>query len=195
MKLTSNDFEMTPLSAYGLLLIVCVIGFVGLEKFSDAETNMARRVIAAQTELATLSAIKQTKHWPERLAQSAKEKDVLQSQVWQGQTVGLIAAEVQQNLRELSARLDFDQVKINVYPEAVDIDGIKVLNFNMTGKAPSSKDFADFFEIIATSNKVIIVDEFDFAHSLRDLRPPRLSMSGRVPVLITTLPSDGKGQP
>jgi len=64
MKLAPDDFEMTPLAAYGLLLIACVLGFLGLEKLAAAETDMERRVISAQTELATLSAIKDTDYWP-----------------------------------------------------------------------------------------------------------------------------------
>ena len=195
MKLAPDDFEMTPLAAYGLLLIACVLGFLGLEKLAAAETDMERRVISAQTELATLSAIKDTDYWPERLAQSMQAREQLQTQIWQGRTPGVIAAELQQALRAMMTTLKFDQIRIRVNPDPEDIDGIKMLSFEISGRARSSKDFADFFENIATYNKIMIVDEFDFAQSLRDRRRPRLALSGRVPIQITQTTDNNGAQP
>ncbi len=195
MKFAPDDFAMTPLVAYGLVLIACVLGFLGLEKFAAEEAELERRVITAQTELATLSTIKETDYWPDRLAQSTRTRDQLQSQIWQGRTSGLIAAELQQALRAMATGLKFNQIQIRVDPDPEDIEGINMLSFEMSGRALSSKDFADFFEDIATYDKILIIDEFDFAQSLRDRRPPRLAISGRVPIQISQPASTNRGQP
>jgi len=195
MKLTPQDIEMTPLAAYGLLFIACVMGALGLERFASAEAELEQRVIIAQTELATLSAIRETDHWTDRLAQSNEARKSLQSEIWQGRTTGVIAAELQQSLRKISTGLKFDQLQVRVDPELAESEGVNMLTFEMTGRARSSKDFADFFEAIAVHEKIIILDEFDFAQSLRDRRPPRLSLSGRIPIQISSASDTAEAQP
>ena len=194
MKLAPDDFELTTLAAYGLLLIACVIGFLGLESFSKAENNLESRLAAAQTELATLSSIRETDHWSDRLVESQAARDALQSQIWTGPTAGVIAAELQQALRMMAGELKFDQLQIRVDPDPVESDGVMQLSYEMSGRAPSSKDFADFFEAIATYPKILVVDEFDFAQSLRDRRPPRLGMRGRIAVQIAAPNSNPNSQ-
>ncbi len=184
MKLAPDDFEMTPLAAYGLLLIACVLGFLGLERFADAEAAQERRLATAQTELATLASIRETDHWTDRLTQSQTARQALQSELWTGATAGVIAAELQQALRSIAGDLKFEQIQIRVDPDPVENDAVMQLSFEMSARAVSSKDFADFFETIATYPKILIVDEFDFAQSLRDRRPPRLAMRGRIAVQI-----------
>ncbi len=186
---------MTPLAAYGLLFIACVLGVLGLERFASAETALEQRVIAAQTELSTLSAIRETDHWADRLAQSSAARQALQAEIWQGPTAGVIAAELQQSLRKISNDLKFDQLQVRVDPEPADSEGVSMLTFEMTGRARSSKDFADFFQAIAVHDKIIIIDEFDFAQSLRDRRPPRLAMSGRAPIQLSSTAAGTEGQP
>lgn len=191
MKLAPDDFEMTPLAAYGLLIMACILGFLGLEKFASAEAQLEQRVISAQTELATLSTIRETDYWSDRLAQSTEARNVLQSQLWQGRTSGVIAAELQQTLRGMVTKLEFDQIQLRVDPDPVEIDGVSMLSFEMSSRARSSKDFADLFLDIANFEKILIIDEFDFSQSLRDRRPPRLAMSGRVPIQIQTATQTG----
>lgn len=184
MKFVSKDFEFTPLVAYGLLTITCVLGFLGLESFAKADADLERRVVAAQTEFATLSTIRETDYWDDRLVQSTSARAELQNQIWQGRTSGVIAAELQQALNLIATTLKFDQIQIRVDPNPVDVDGINVLTFEFTGLAPSSKVFADFFEAIATYEKILILDELDFSQSLRDRRPTRIGMIGRAPIQI-----------
>lgn len=195
MKLAPDDFEMTPLAAYGLLAMGCILGFLGLETFSKAEAELEQRVISAQTELATLATIRDTDHWTERLAQSTQARSELQTQIWQGRTSGVIAAELQQSLRAKVSKLDFDQIQLRVDPDPVEIDGIPMLSFEMSSRARSSKDFADLFQAIASYEKILIVDEFDFSQSLRDRRPPRLAMAGRVPIHIISETNGSGGAP
>jgi len=195
MKFAPDDFEMTPLAAYGLLLIACVLGFLGLEKLASAEADLEKRVVNAQTELATLSAIRDTDHWAGRLAQSSDARKSLDSGIWQGRTAGVIAAQVQQALRGMATDLEFDQLQVRVDPDPEDSDGINVLTFELTGRARSSKDFADFFKDIAAYDAIIIIDEFDFAQSLRDRRSPRLNMAGRIPVKISPNDDENEAQP
>ncbi len=191
MRLKPDDFEMTPLAAYGLIAIGCVLAFLGLEKFSRAEAALKRDVISAQTELATLTAIRDTDYWADRLGQSTQARQQLQTALWRGQTSGVIAAELQQALRQLASAHNFNKIQVRVDPDPAEIDGISVLSFEFTGWAPSAKTLADFFEGIAVNPKIIILDEVDFAQSLRDRRPPRLSLSGLIPVQIVSSQAGG----
>ena len=184
MKFLPEDFEMTPLVSYGLVFIFIVFGFLGLEKLIAAETEREQAVVFAQTEYATLQDISKTTHWENRLAESVLARSALQNEIWQGQTGGIIAAEFQQTLRQISADYRFEQIQVRVNPDPAEIDGIQVLSFDFSGRARTSKSLADFFERLAITPKIIVVDEMDFAQNIRDRQAPRLSMSGLIPVQI-----------
>ena len=184
MKLRPEDFEMSPLAAYGLVAIALIFGVLGLEKFSATENRLAQKVITAQTELATLSAIGETDHWDTRLLESTKAREHIQSEIWQGNTGGVIAAEVQQALRGIAAKNKFTSVQIRVDPDPIEIDGVTVINFEFRGQAPTSKALANYFEDLALGAKLMIVDEMSFAQSIRERRPPRVNFAGIAPVQI-----------
>ena len=184
MKLLPADFEMTPLVSYGLVFIFIVFGFLGLEKLITAETEREQALVFAQTEYATLQDISLTTHWETRLAESVLARNALQTEIWQGQTGGIIAAELQQALRKIAADYRFDQIQVRVEPDAAEINGIQVLSFDFSGRAPTSKSLADFFEGLAILPKIIVIDEMDFAQNIRDRQPPRLKISGIVPVQV-----------
>lgn len=184
MNIRPEDFEMSPMAAYGLIAIALIIGVLGLEKYAVLETRLEQTVVTAQTELATLSTIRDTDYWAERLLQSSSTREVLQTEIWQGNTSGVVAAELQQSLRSLGMSHKFTEIKVRVDPDPVDIDGISVLKFEFSGQATSAKSLADFFEGFATHSKIIILEEANFTQSIRDRRPPRLSMAGLIPVQI-----------
>ena len=184
MKLSPDDFEMSPLAAYGLIAIGLIIGVLGLEKFASIESALEQEVISAQTEFATLTTIKDTSYWTERLAQSTVAREQLQSAIWTGNTSGVIAAELQQALRALAAQNNFSQTQVRVDPDPIDVDGITVLSYEFSALAATSKSLADFFEGLTAAPKIILVEDMSFAQSVRDRRPPRLSIAGIIPVQI-----------
>jgi len=185
VNLLPQDIEVSPLAGYGLCFIALILGGLGLERFSAAEIQLERGVIAAQTELATLSAIKDTDHWAGRLIESTKARQQLQSEIWLGNTSGVIAAELQQALRGMAQRHKFENIQVRVDPDPLETEGVTVLNFEFSGRAPSSKVLADYFEDLAISPKMILIDEAYFAQNLRSPRPPVLTLSGFIPVQIT----------
>jgi hypothetical protein len=184
MNIGAQDLQMSPLAGYGLCFIVMILGGLGLERFSAAENTLERGVIAAQTELATLAAIKDTDHWAERLIESTKARQQLQSEIWLGNTSGVIAAELQQALRGLAQQHKFENIQVRVDPDPLETEGVTVLNFEFSGRAPSAKVLADYFEGLAVSPKLILIDEAYFAQNVRSPRPPVLTFSGFIPVQI-----------
>ena len=184
MKFLPEDFEMTPLVSYGLVFILIVFGFLGLEKLVAAEAEREQAVVFAQTEYATLQDISETNHWETRLAESDLARRTLQNEIWQGQTGGIIAAELQQALRQIAADFRFDQVQVRVDPDPAEIDDIQVLSFDFTGRARTSKSLADFFEKLAITPKIIVIEEMDFSQNIRDRQAPRVNIAGIVPVRI-----------
>ena len=184
MKFLPADFEMTPLVSYGLVFILIVFGFLGLERLIAAEAEREQAVVFAQTEYATLEDISKTNHWETRLAESDLARSALKNEIWQGETGGIIAAELQQALRQFAADYRFDRIQVKVDPGPAEIDGIQVLSFDFSGRANTSKSLADFFEGLAISPKIIIIDEMSFSQNIRDRKAPRITISGIVPVQI-----------
>lgn len=177
--------DVSPLAAYGLCFILLILGGLGLERFAAAESHLESKVITAQTELATLTAIKDTDYWARRLIDSTKARQQLESEIWLGDTGGVIAAELQQALRGMAQRHKFDNVQVRVDPDPLETEGVTVLNFEFNGRAPSANILVDYFESLAVSPKMILIDETYFAQNLRSPRPPVLTLSGYIPVQIT----------
>lgn len=184
MKVNSTNFKTSPLVGYGLCFLALVIGGLGLEKFATIESQLEGKVIAAQTELATLTAIKDTDHWAERLLKSTSARQQLQAEIWQGNTSGVIAAELQQALRALAQGHKFDNLQVRVDPVPIEVDGLVVLNFEFQGRSPNSKVIADYLESLAINPKLILIDEAYFSQNLQSPRPPILTMTGLIPVQI-----------
>lgn len=193
MKLRSEDFEMSPLAGYGLCFIALVLGVLGLEKFAAKEAEIKNKVIAAQTEFATLTAIRDTDYWDERLAQSTESRKQLQSELWQGTTSGVVAAELQQALRSLARNRKFENIQIRVDPKLIEVETVSALSFEFSGRAVSSKILADYFEDLALYSKIIIIEEAYFTQNLQSPRAPVLTMSGLIPVQISSPQTAGGG--
>ena len=108
----------------------------------------------------------------------------MQAELWHGVTSGVIAAEIQQALLSLARQHKFESIQVRVDPDPIEIDGVQVLSFEFQGRSPSSKVLADYFAGLATTSKIILVDEASFSQNLDSPRPPVFTMAGIVPVQI-----------
>ena len=186
LGLTKSQLEITPIVAYGMIFIAAVFGAMGLEAFWRHENALAETVVAAQNELATKETLSETDEWAARFEQSLQARKATSEAIWTGATGGVIAAQLQQALRKQAQGLGYKQVQVRVDPTPVDVEGLSVLSFELSGTAPDGKAIVSLTEAIAVYPKRIIVRNMDFNQDIRDRRTPRLSVGGIVPVQITT---------
>ncbi|MGB0906118.1 MAG: hypothetical protein ACPGVT_01395 [Maricaulaceae bacterium] len=177
--------ETTPVVAYGIVFLLCVMAWLTLGRFSQAERALASKVVMAQTELANLENLSGESEWESRLAGAMKRRDEVQNKVWVGSTTGVVAANVQQALQSIGEDLYYERMQARADPEMIDVEGVDVLSFEFSGQAPSGKDIVKLFEALASYPKTIIIQEIEFSQNLRDMRSPRLTISGIIPVKIT----------
>lgn len=178
------DFTVTPVVAYGAIGLLAIIGFLGIERYSQIVQVSAERDRNAYSEYVLLEQIKGAAVWQSRLEDSIKLRQYMEDQIWSGSTNGLIAAQLTQKLYTISDELGLYDVNVRVDSEPTDIDNMTVLTFEFVSKVQKGKGVVDVLAEIAKEPRAIIVTESNFAHSLRDRRPTRLRVSGIIPIKI-----------
>jgi len=178
------NLDITPVAAYGLVVLLLVSGGLGLEKFAKRQNSLETRLTSRQVDLATLNAIKNTEIWPERLAQSVALKEKSKDKVWSGATSGVIAARLQSAMHRISQQHNVKNMSIKVDPETIELDGVEVLRFEYSGRIPSGKDTIDFYIDLAMHKGSIIISELNINNSIRDARPTFITMSGLIPITL-----------
>lgn len=180
------NLQITPLVAYGLVALFLMLGAMGLQNYNNTQNGLAAELQTRQSELSTLRAIKNTDIWPFRLEKSLVLKKNTEDKLWKGSTSGLIAAQLQQVIRNISKTHDINNVVVSVDPEPSYVEGVEILRFDYKGHIASGKHTIDFFKDIASSEKSIIITELDMTNSIRDKRPTYMTLSGLIPIILTS---------
>ena len=103
------DLEITPLVAYGLVVIFLILGVVSFGRFSDRIINMEARAQSAKSELAVLSDVQATDVWEKRFEHSRHLRQQFEAKILTGATGGVLAAEIQQSLRKVTNDFEIGQ--------------------------------------------------------------------------------------
>ncbi len=181
------DYKATPLSAYGLIALIFLSAFFGLDKLAQANHNYLSQLETAQQELALLSAIDGQDIWSQRKDESRALKISLNAALWPGHTAGAIAAQLQQSLRQKAAGLDMKNIRVIVDAEPAEVGNVTVLNFELSGLLPPHKSLHDTLAVLAEDKYSLNVEQASLTFSQR--RPSLLRLSGIAPIKI--LPPDG----
>jgi len=99
---------------------------------------------------------------------------------------GVIAAELQQVLGEISKKHKMNNIKINIDSEPSQLEEIQILRFTFTGRIAAGKDTIDFYSDIARYKEDIIIVELNSSNSIRDRRPSNINLSGIIPIRLET---------
>jgi len=174
------DNKSTPLSAYGLICLMVLAAFFGLDKLANANESSLETLESSRQELALLSAIDGQDIWAARKDESANIKATLDAALWQGGTAGAIAAQLQQNLRGKAQGLSMKNIRVMVDSEPVEIGNMSVLNFELSGLLPPSKSLHDSLSILAGEDYTLNVNQASLTFSTR--RPSLLRLSGTAPI-------------
>jgi len=183
------NLTVTPIVAYGVIVLFVILGILGLQVYTQAEQDLRSQLKSRQNELATLQAIKDTEIWPSRLEQSLKLKSQAEEKIWKGKTGGVVAAQLQQTLRALAKTHDVENVVVRVDPEPSEVGEVEILRFEFTGRIDSGKDTIDLFTDLAASKRMIVITELSSTNSIRDQLPTYVALSGLIPIVIEV----GKG--
>lgn len=185
------NLKVTPLVAYGLVVLFLVMGLLGLERFNFAQADLEARLTSRESQLARLNAIKDTDIWSDRLSTSLVLKEKTNDKLWSGSTSGVVAAQLQKTLSAISEQHDVKNLTITVDPEADDVDGIEILRFDFSGRLASGKDTIDFYGDLARYEQAIIISEMNVTNSIQTRRESYMTISGLIPISLESQNSSG----
>ncbi len=171
-------------AAYGLVLLAGLLALALNSNIRDRVVQAKTDTAYAARELAKLNAIKDGDEWAAREKESAIALEKWQATEWQGETVGVLAATLQQVLIQYVEDLGMENPRINVSNELIDIDGKAIMRFSLSGTTDTHSAPIELLLEMANAKKRIIVDEVitDFFSAERAL----VRVSGLVIVRIGT---------
>jgi hypothetical protein len=146
-------------AAYGLVLLVVLLGAVALGHVRDFAIQAKTNTEYASRELSKLNSIKNSDLWENRARESAVVLKEWQDTKWQGETVGVLAAKIQQELLKLAAKIKLQNPRINVGNELIEVDGETIMRFSLSGTASSKDAFVKLLLDMSEGEKKMIVDE------------------------------------
>lgn len=144
---------------YGLVLLVALLAAVVLGHARDFVVQAKTNTEYASRELSKLNSIKNSDLWEKRAKDSAITLKQWQDTKWQGETVGVLAAKIQQELLKLADEVKLRDPRINVGSELIEVDGETIMRFSLSGTAPEKSALVELLLAMADGEKKIIVDE------------------------------------
>lgn len=179
------DLKITPIVAYGLVFLMVMIGYLGLDKLVDKNSQLAQKLIVEQENLHIMQTIQASDIWEGRLAQSIEIRDLAKDSLWPGKSAGVIAAQFQQEIRKIAKTLEAKNVRIQVEAEPVSIENTDMLAFEFSAFLPIGDTVFALYNALAQQQHIVLVQDSNFSHSLRDKHPTRLIVSGFIPIKIS----------
>ncbi|MDQ7018987.1 MAG: hypothetical protein Q9M33_07455 [Robiginitomaculum sp.] len=146
-------------AAYGLVVLAVLLGTVMLGHVRDYATQAKTETEYAARELSKLNSIKNSDLWEQRAQESAIALKEWQSVKWQGETVGVLAAKIQQELMKQASKVKLRNPRINVGSEIIEVDGETIMRFSLSGTASSKSAVPELLLAMAEGEKKLVVDE------------------------------------
>ncbi len=158
-------------AAYGLVLLFALLAIVIAGTVREKVLQTRTNAEYAGRELAKLNSIDNSDLWAKRADKSQKALKQWQASVWEGETVGVLAAKIQQRLIVLASDMGLENSQITVGNELINIDGQTVMRFSLTGTSSGNAKPIEILLAIAKNQKTLIVDEItaDFYQGQRSL--------------------------
>ena len=174
------DHKATALTAYGVVALIALAAFFGLEKIAVNNSVALSQLQDARQEHALLSAVDGQDIWQARRKDSEALRSALSQTLWQGDTAGVIAAQLQQTLRRTGQKLGMRNVRVIVDPTPNDDKAIPALNFELSGLLPKDKTIHDMLAELAKDTHFLDVNQASLTFATR--RPSLMRISGIAPI-------------
>ncbi len=179
------NLTVTPIVAYGLVFLLVMLSWLGVERIYQIKNNFSQDAENLRVRRAVVENIKSQDEWADRLAYSLSFKEDLDSTIWRARTSGVIAAELQQLLRKVTADNGINNANIRVDPEPSKVGDLNSLVFDFTGSVANPAGGIDILEQLARNNRQIILNDVNIINDTRDRRPTRVVLSGFIPIQLT----------
>lgn len=172
--------QATPTVIYGGCILVLLMTFLAYTPMSTGLQQLRMDVQSAKSDLANLKTIESEEFWTDRLAQSLTFRQQAQSELWAGETSGLVAADFQQTIRQLAGKAQIRNLRISVDPDLDSVNTVPVLNFEVRGFVPSGLALVDVLSDLAAQPRKILIQ--DLNTTLVERSGSMLVVSGYIPV-------------
>jgi len=168
---TMSKIKITNNAAYGLVMLAILLGAVMLGHVRDYVMQAKTETEYASRELSKLNSIKNSDLWKKRARESAVALKEWESAKWQGETVGVLAAKIQQELINQANKVKLKSPRINVGSEIIDVGGETIMRFSLTGTAANKPALVELLLAMAEGKNKLIIDEaiVDFYQNRRSL--------------------------
>lgn len=181
-RLRALEGEVTPLVAYGAVLLMFVILILFVQNLSSLTAAQASKARQAKAEVEILKEVQSADLWEGRFLAGQAVRQEVDARIWEGITSGVIAAELQQELRKISTQNDIEGIGVRIDPEPETIEDVMVIVFEFSGRYTEVLQPVEMLVDLAAHKKQIIVRDANF--SMRKSRGSILRFSGMIPVKI-----------
>ncbi len=127
--------KLSPTAAYGLVVLAFLFGLMAVDPVHQRVVQAKTDSEFAARELAKLNTIENTDLWSQRAEASGAALQQWQSVKWDGETVGVLAAKIQQELIQIAQDIGLRNPQISVGNELIEVDGETIMRFSLAGAA------------------------------------------------------------
>jgi hypothetical protein len=180
-------------AAYGMVLLVFLLGMILLGSMREQVMQARTNTQYAERELAKLNSINKTDVWAKRAKQSADVLQEWQNTSWQGETVGVLAATIQQSLIGIADELGLQNAQINVGNELINVGGATIMRYSLSGIFSDESKTMELLIAQAAGVNKLIVDEVMFDYYTAGRSQVRLSGLAVVRIASDTSEKDIEG--
>ncbi len=178
--------KVSTRAAYGIVVLILILGMVAMGTVREHVEQVRTDTEFAARELAKINTIENSDLWAKRAQVSHDALNKWQQTKWQGETVGVVAAKIQQKLIQLAEKLNMDSPQINVGNELIDFGGEIIMRFSISGASADSEAPIELLLALAENDKTIIIENVvaDFYQGQRSM----IRLSGMALVSISSNP-------
>lgn len=180
-----NADDVTPRVRYGLVILAALFVALGVSRWSDRLDDRRSEVETLEYRLAELNALRGTDIWTDRLAISETMTDMARARMWTGDSPGVIAAEIDQQIRAVAMLYEVENIRISVDPSTTDVGDLQIMSFQFAGNARPQTTPLPLIMRLAGTEKAIFVEDVRFNIDRRGISTSNFSFSGYAPVSIT----------
>lgn len=185
-RLSNLVSSLNERTLYALIALGFVLGIVGILELSDHTAVLKTERNSLETRLAQYGDGLDLDLWTTRAQSSKTVSDEWDNLYWNGQTPGLIAAQVQTRLSIIGAGGLLESLRIDVPPDVITLpDGNQVLRFQLDGRSSDAIDLTNTIGAITGNIPALSINEINL--SVQDNNRGIVSLSGFA-YFTTTIP-------
>lgn len=176
--------QITPVMGYALVVLMCVLLFLLCEFLARLGARVESQVVDMRAEFQRIEQIQQTTIWENRFAESKNIRLELEGRLWTASTSGVVAAQLQQVIEKMAMENAVENIRIEISPNASDLNGVDVMEYEFSGTAPPGEKVIELFADFASEKRVVVITRAEASFSIRDRLATRFKVAGVIPVLL-----------